>query len=434
MLEVFEPGALNHFTFFRPILSTLSAFRNPILTHLPLSGFLGSLLCALIALTLGLAFSPPILRTLAAALSFLSGRAYLFLNFLPPLFPRLIPTLIMWGSTSLLTTPPRSLFSMCVPPIRSSPADGRSDSFSPSILLSFRNLFILGDFGCHHPLWDSRGTSDPRGEEVFDWVISSDFLPLNDPDTPALLHRSSGSRSSPDISFAPFSLALSYPGRCYRTWVLTICRFFCLSLSLRSFAPASVPLPSIFRKLAGMAFPLIRLRLFLGSPSTALFPFLGVCLRWGPGFSTFQSLALCLRFLMGPLSGVPLSSVWIFSSVPSHLRFAQMVSFPERCRSCRVGRLRRAPGRAIAGCLSSSPVSLLLSGASLPPLWVTLTPFALFFCGRALRLPASFPVSELARLGVGPGLCGSSWGAFASACPLMLPSACSGEALLACPL
>ena len=28
-----------YFTFFRPILSTLSAFRNPILTHLPLSGF-----------------------------------------------------------------------------------------------------------------------------------------------------------------------------------------------------------------------------------------------------------------------------------------------------------------------------------------------------------------------------------------------------------
>ena len=32
---------------------------------------------------------------------------------------------------------------------------------------------------------------------------------LNDPDTPTLLHRSSGSHSSPDISFAPSSLALS---------------------------------------------------------------------------------------------------------------------------------------------------------------------------------------------------------------------------------
>ena len=95
------------------------------------------------------------------------------------------------------------------PPIRSSPTDGRTDSFSPSILPSSRNLFILGDFNCHHPLWHSKCTSDPCGEEVFDWVISSDLLPLNDPDTPTLLHRSFGSRSSPDISFTPSSLALS---------------------------------------------------------------------------------------------------------------------------------------------------------------------------------------------------------------------------------
>ena len=95
MLEVFEPGALNYFTFSHPILSTLSVSKNPISTHHPLSGFLDSLLCALIAPTPGLAFSLLIPRTLAAALSFSSGRAYPFLNFLPPLFLRLIPTLIM---------------------------------------------------------------------------------------------------------------------------------------------------------------------------------------------------------------------------------------------------------------------------------------------------------------------------------------------------
>ena len=95
MLEVFEPAALNYFTFFRPIMSTLSVSRNPILTHLPLSGFLDSLLCVLIALTTGLAFSLLMPLTLAAALSFSSGRAYLFLNFLPPLFLRSIPTRIM---------------------------------------------------------------------------------------------------------------------------------------------------------------------------------------------------------------------------------------------------------------------------------------------------------------------------------------------------
>ena len=45
-----------------------------------------------------------------------------------------------------------------------------------------------------------------------------------------------------------------------------------------------------------------------------------------------------------------------------------------------------------------------------------------------------FPISGLARLGVKPRLCRSSWRAFASTHPLMLPSTCSREALLAFPL
>ena len=95
MLEVFEPGALNYFTFCRPIQSTLSAFRNSIITHLPLSGFLVSLFCVLIAPTPGLAFCLLMPRMPVAALSFSSDRAYPFLNFLPPLSLRSIPTLIM---------------------------------------------------------------------------------------------------------------------------------------------------------------------------------------------------------------------------------------------------------------------------------------------------------------------------------------------------
>ena len=95
MLEVFEAGALNYFTFFHPIWSILSASKNSISTHLPLSGLLDSLLCVLIAPTSGLAFSLLMPQTLAAASSFLSNKAYPFLNFLPPLFLRLIPTLIM---------------------------------------------------------------------------------------------------------------------------------------------------------------------------------------------------------------------------------------------------------------------------------------------------------------------------------------------------
>ena len=95
MMEVSVPGALNYFTFSHPIQSTFSASRNPISTPLPLSGFLDSLFCVLIALTPGLAFSLLMPRTPAAALSFSSGRVYPFLNFLPPLCLCSIPTLIM---------------------------------------------------------------------------------------------------------------------------------------------------------------------------------------------------------------------------------------------------------------------------------------------------------------------------------------------------
>ena len=78
-------------------------------------------------------------------------------------------------------------------------------------------------------------------------------------------------------------------------------------------------------------------------------------------------------------------------------------------------RLHRAASRAITGCLSSFPIPLLLTEASLPPLQVTLTHFTLLFYERALRIPTSFAISGLARLGVKPRLCRSSWTALA--CP-----------------
>ena len=61
--------------------------------------------------------------------------------------------------------------------------------------------------------------------------------------------------------------------RCYRTWVLTIYQFFYLSISLRSFTPTSVPLPSTFRKLAGMALPPTLTLTVLQQRNTRLFLF-----------------------------------------------------------------------------------------------------------------------------------------------------------------
>ena len=79
------------------------------------------------------------------------------------------------------------------------------------------------------------------------------------------------------------------------------------------------------------------------------------------------------------------------------------------------------------------PLVLPYPSASLPPLQVTLTHFTFFSYERALRLPTSFPISGLARLGVKPRLCRSSWRAFTSTHLLMLPSTSPREALLGCP-
>ena len=210
MLGVFEPGTLNYFTFFRPVLSTLSASRNPILTHLSsfrIPGF--SALRSDRTHSRSGILSPDGMHTSGGVITFVMQGLFFselstsFLSLLDP-YSDYVGVNISLNNSSLV-----SFLNVFGPPICSSPTNGRTDSFSPSILPSSRNLFILGHFNCHYPLWDSRGTSDPRREEVFNWVISSDLLPLNDCDTPTLLHRSSGSRSSLDISFAPSSLALS---------------------------------------------------------------------------------------------------------------------------------------------------------------------------------------------------------------------------------
>ena len=61
--------------------------------------------------------------------------------------------------------------------------------------------------------------------------------------------------------------------RCFMTWVLTTYQFFYLSLSLRSFAPTSVPFPSTFRKLAGMTLSPTLIPTVLLQRNTRLFLF-----------------------------------------------------------------------------------------------------------------------------------------------------------------
>ena len=78
-------------------------------------------------------------------------------------------------------------------------------SFPPPEISSFWGISIAITFS---------GTQEvpptPAGRKYLTGSFLLTSSPFNDPDTPTLLHRSSGSRSSPDISFAPSSLTFSW--------------------------------------------------------------------------------------------------------------------------------------------------------------------------------------------------------------------------------
>ena len=112
---------------------------------------------------------------------------------------------------------------------------------------------------------------------------------------------------------------------------------------------------------------------------------------WGP---SKESLSL--------LNKAFLRSLLIYAS-PGWFPFLSVTNITK------VERLHRAASRAITGCLSFSPIPLLLSETSLPPLRVTLTGFTLSSYERNLCLPTSIPISSLVRLGVKPRLHRSSW-------------------------
>ena len=110
-----------------------------------------------------------------------------------------------------------SFFNVYALPICSSPTDGRTDSFSPSILSSSSNFFILGDFNCHQPLWDSRGTSNPVGRKYStgsSLLTSSPSMTLTHPPFSIALLALAPLLTSPLLPPLLLFLAL---GRCFRT-------------------------------------------------------------------------------------------------------------------------------------------------------------------------------------------------------------------------
>ena len=92
-------------------------------------------------------------------------------------------------------------------PIHSSSSNSCPKSFSPFLLPSSPTTYIFGDFNSHHSSWDSHSLEDQSGKDLFDWLRSSDLLPLNNPEHYTLLYRATGNRSSPDLSLVPARIA-----------------------------------------------------------------------------------------------------------------------------------------------------------------------------------------------------------------------------------
>ena len=150
-------------------------------------------------------------------------------------------------------------------------------------------------------------------------------------------------------------------------------------------------------------------------------------------FPRLKALRCISAFLWGPSKES--LSVLYKSFLRSLLTYASLGWFPflSTTNLTKLESLHRAANRAITVGLSSSPISLLLSEVSSFPLRLTLIHFTFSSYEQAFCLPTSIPISGLARLGVKPRLCRSSWRALASTHPLMLPSTSSREALLASP-
>ena len=155
--------------------------------------------------------------------------------------------------------------------------------------------------------------------------------------------------------------------------------------------------------------------------------------------STPQSPSLHSHCLLGSHKRISLptlqSVVVNYNFVRPVLTYASPGWFPFLCNTAtnHLEVLHRAACRVLTGCLSSTPSSLLLLEAQLPPLKLTLEHQTLYFFDRALRLPPDF--SSLYALATRNVPCRlkkrPSWRSFCSSATQPLPS--PREILIMCP-
>ena len=140
---------------------------------------------------------------------------------------------------------------MCMPPLFAAPQQmaepipSLPQFFPPPEISSFWETSIaITRFGTQEVLLTSTGRKYSTGS-----------FPLTSSPSMTLTHQSFSIAPlavAPLLTSSLFLLLLLFlaPGRCFRTWVLTIYQFFYLSLSLRSFAPTRVP-PQFSENLLG---------------------------------------------------------------------------------------------------------------------------------------------------------------------------------------
>ena len=155
-----------------------------------------------------------------------------------------------------------------------------------------------------------------------------------------------------------------------------------------------------------------------------------LCSRFYPSHGALRSVATAS---WGP-TGESLSLLYK-AFVRLVLTYASPGWFPFLCNTAtnHLEVLHRAACRVITGCLSSTPSSLLLLRARLPPLGLALEHRTLCSFGRALRLPPDF--SSLCALAIRSVPCRlkkkPSWRSFCSSATQPLPS--PRKSLITCP-
>ena len=266
MLEVFEPGALNYFTIFRPIPLTLICIKESNLnssSSFQIHGFY-ALRIDRTRSRFGI-LSRDATHASGGVISFVRqslSYSELFTSYLSLLdsYSSYVPVNISLNNSYSLAFLRSVLSLLALLRQMAEPTLFFPPFFPPPEISSF-----WGTSSAITPSGNQEVLSTPVGRKYSTGLSLLTSFPLM-----SLTH--------PPFYIASLAAALSFfafptPGRCFRTWVLINYQFFYLSLS-PVFLPTSVAIPLTFRKLSGMTLPPTLTLTVLLQTNSCLFRFL----------------------------------------------------------------------------------------------------------------------------------------------------------------